>query len=104
MKLNKTTNNQTEQNNKVYAAVDWQIAGARVWQREDGEVDITFTLIANGVSIYGCRLVESNDGRLFVGFPARKGKDGKYYNHAFVRLDRETTDGIVNAVMKQACN
>lgn len=41
-----------------------------------------FNLAHNGAVIFGCRLVEAEDGHLFVSYPARKGSDGKYYAHA----------------------
>jgi DNA-binding cell septation regulator SpoVG len=36
--------------------------------------------------IYGCRFVEGKNGD-FVSFPSYKGSDGKYYSHAYIKLD-----------------
>lgn len=49
--------------------------------------DTTFIdLEVNGVTIYGCRYVTTDKGD-FISFPSHKGKDGKYYNYAYVKLD-----------------
>ena len=35
------------------------------------------------LSIRGCRLVTSKDGSQFVGWPASKKADGKYWSHCY---------------------
>lgn len=47
---------------------------------------VFFDVVINGVTIYGCRFIEGKNGD-FVSFPSYKAKDGKYYSHAYVRLD-----------------
>lgn len=59
---------------------------SRVKQFDNGNV--ICDLVINGVSIYGCRVVESKKGD-FIGFPQYKGKDGNYYSHAYIRLTDE---------------
>ena len=56
-----------------------------------------FDMVVNGVSIYGCRVVEGKDGD-FVSFPAYKAKDGKYYSHAYIKLSEADTKAIVSQV------
>ena len=58
---------------------------------------VYFDVTINGVTIYGCRVVECSKGD-FVSFPSHKGKDGKFYNHAWVKLSDEDTAGIVKQV------
>lgn len=58
---------------------------------------IVFDMLVNGVTIYGCRLVEGKKGT-FVSFPSKKGKDGKYYSHAYVKLSQEDTDFIIKLI------
>ena len=36
-----------------------------------------------------------------MSFPSRKGSDGKYYSHAYIRLTDEEQDDILDAVMEQ---
>lgn len=58
---------------------------------------VYFDVTINGVTIYGCRVVEGSKGD-FVSFPSHKGKDGKFYNHAWVKLSDEDTAAIVKQV------
>lgn len=67
----------------------------RAKQFKDGGV--VFDMQVNGVSIYGCRVIESKNGD-FVSFPSYKGSDGKYYSHAWVKLSDEDTKSIVKQV------
>ena len=60
---------------------------------------VVFDVIINGVSIYNCRVVEGKNGD-FISFPARKGTDGNYYSHAYIKLTDEDTKKIVGLVEK----
>lgn len=61
---------------------------------------VTFDLTVNGVKIYGCRVVEGKNGD-FIGFPSRKGSDGKYYSHANAALDPDATSLVLSAVEEE---
>lgn len=87
-KKNNTINNQE---------VEKLIVVSRAKQFDDGK--IVFDMIVNDVSIYGCRLIEGKKGN-FVAFPQRKGKDGKYYRHAYVKLSGEDVANIVAQIEK----
>ena len=65
----------------------------RVKQFDNGGV--ICDLVINGVSVYGCRVVEGRNGD-FIGFPQYKGSDGNYYSHAYYRF----TDNEQAAVIK----
>lgn len=60
---------------------------------------VVFDAIINGVSIYNCRVIEGKNGD-FISFPARKGSDGNYYSHAYIKLTDEDTKKIVGQVEK----
>lgn len=75
------------------AAVEAKVTRAK--QFKDGGV--VFDMVVNGVSIYGCRVIEGKNGD-FVSFPAYKGSDGKYYSHCWVKLSEEDTKAIVKQV------
>lgn len=77
---------------KVNKETTTKIFVTRAHQFDDGA--ITFDMIINEVSIYGCRLVDGKNGK-FVSFPSRKGKDGNYYSHAFYKLTNDDTANIV---------
>ena len=56
-----------------------------------------FDMVVNGVTIYGCRVIEGKEGD-FVSFPSHKGKDDKYYNHCYIKLSDEATKDIIHQV------
>ena len=58
---------------------------------------VFFDMEVNGVTIYGCKVVEGSKGD-FISFPSHKGKDGKYYNHAWVKLTDEQSKEIIAQV------
>lgn len=60
---------------------------------------VVFDVTINDVTIYGCRVVEGKNGD-FVSFPSRKGNDGNYYSHAFIKLTNEDTKEIISQVEK----
>lgn len=70
---------------------------AKVIRANQVQDTVYFDVTINGVTIYGCRVVESSKGD-FVSFPSHKGKDGKFYNHAWVKLSDDDTAGIVKQV------
>ena len=59
-----------------------------------------FNLNINEVTIYGCRVVESKTGD-FISFPQKKGNDGKYYNHAYIKLTEDEVKAIIAEVEKE---
>lgn len=67
----------------------------RAHQFDDGTIAID--LEVNGVSIYNATLRDSKNG-MFVSFPSRKGKDGKYYSHVYVKFSPEDINDIVEQV------
>lgn len=60
--------------------------------------DTFFDLKINGVMIYGCKAVESNQYPTFIGWPQRKGSDGNYYNVCSVFISPEDTKTIIDKV------
>lgn len=58
---------------------------------------VFFDVEINGVTIYGCKVVEGKNGD-FISFPSHKGKDDKYYSHAYIKLTDEQTKEIISQV------
>ena len=60
--------------------------------------NFSFDMVVNGVTIYGCWYLEgtSKDGKDYqmISFPSQKGKDGKYYSHAWFKID-DVKDDII---------
>lgn len=69
----------------------------RVHVFEDGSV-IFNMIVDNFVRIYGLRIHDGRDGKPFISFPSRKGKDDKYWNHAYCPLSPEDADNIAAQV------
>ena len=62
---------------------------------------ISFDMIVNDVTIYGCKLLaKNNSNETFVSFPSRKGTDGKYYSYAYFDLSEEEQKDIVAQIEK----
>lgn len=61
---------------------------------------VVFDVLINDVGIYNCRVVEGKNGD-FISFPARKGADGNYYSHAYIKLDADDTKEIISQVEKK---
>lgn len=69
----------------------------RVHVFEDGSV--TFNMIVdNFVRVYGLRIFDGRDGKPFISFPSRKGKDDKYWNHVYCPLSPEDVENIAKQV------
>ena len=70
---------------------------AKVTRANQVNDTVFFDMEVNGVTIYGCKVVEGSKGD-FISFPSHKGKDGKYYNHAWIKLSDEDTKEIISQV------
>ena len=70
---------------------------AKVVRANQVEDLVYFDVEINGVSIYGCKVVEGKNGD-FISFPSHKGKDGKYYNHAYIKLTDDQAEDIISQV------
>lgn len=74
------------------------ISDIKVIRAKEFNETVFFDLQVNGVTIYGCTYNEGKEGKSdWIGFPSRKGKDGKYYKHAYVELD----EAMVNLIDEQ---
>ena len=72
---------------------------AKVTRANQVNDTVFFDVVINGVTIYGCKVVEGKNGD-FISFPSHKGKDDKYYNYAYVKLSDEDTQNIIAQVEK----
>lgn len=66
----------------------------------DSKDRVRFALTVNGVTVYGCNVVEGKKGD-FISFPSYKGKDGKYYYHVYIPLTDKEQEGILLDVEKE---
>lgn len=96
----KIVNKKGNKTQEAAAPITWCVSNMRAW--DDGGVTFALNLeVASKrlVTIYGCRIVEGKEGD-FISFPRRKGKDGMYYNHAYLRLTQEEQDKIIQAALE----
>ena len=74
---------------KKEAAVNYDVEVTHAHEFKSG--DISFDIIVNGVNLYGLTYMNEdakrNIKKSFISFPARKGNDGNYYNHAWFKID-----------------
>ena len=73
--------------------IDWDVLSVRKTKKGF----VFFNLKLNGITIYGCKVIESDKGD-FISFPSYKGTDGNYYSHVYARLDDMTTNKIIAEV------
>lgn len=66
----------------------------------DSRGRVRFSLTVNGVTVFGCNVVESKTGD-FISFPYYKGTNGKYYNHAYIPLTDKEEEDILLDVEKE---
>lgn len=89
----------TKKNNEINDKKDSKIIVVK--RAKEFDWGISFDMIVNDVTIYGCKLLTNKgSGELFVAFPSRIGIDDKYYNYAFVKLSEEETKDIVAQIEK----
>lgn len=101
-KTNKRTNSKTaskkttKTTRKPRPVYDFDINVTRVF---DGRYGILFDMEINHVFINGCRVVSTEEGEAFIGFPQKKGKkDDKWWNVCYAPLTDEQTADILEQV------
>lgn len=77
-------------------SLSFRVKRTKVWDNGGVTADIEF----NGVTIYGCRVVEGENGD-FISFPSRKGNDGKYYSYAYIHLGESEMKAIIEEIERQ---
>lgn len=70
---------------------------------------VGFNAIVNGISIYGMtyRTINDRNGKgevSFIGFPARKGSNEKYYNHVWFKISEEDIPRFEKLIDKSLAN
>lgn len=97
MKKPENGTQQNSNNNRANITIE-SFEVSRVIMFQSGTV--AFNLTVNGITIYGCRVVEGKNGD-FISFPQQKGRDNKYYNIVFVPISNEDSNKILAEVERQ---
>lgn len=67
----------------------------KLWYDDNITCDVTLSIAKTKiVTIYGIRVIISKKGE-FLSLPSRKGRDGKYYAHAYIE-----DEGILSAILE----
>lgn len=98
-------NKKTEEKAEQAQALIIEVLRAYDLTKDDQEgCNIAVDLKINGVTIYGCFYREGKDKKgndySMVSFPSHQGKDGKYYNYAYVKLTDEDVEKISKDIEK----
>ena len=96
--MKKTNTESKAKNNKSEELKIDSFSINRVYQFDNDSV--IFDMTVNGISIYGCRVVETKRRR-FIGLPQRNGNDGKYYSIVWAKFSDTDTKDILAEVEKQ---
>lgn len=86
---------------KKETANNYDVKVTRAKEFDNGSV--AFDMVVNGVTIYGCWYREGEkDGKEYeiINFPSQKGKDGKYYNIAWFKIEDELKADIIAQLQK----
>lgn len=96
MKRPDKNQNQNQNQRHDLPSLSFRVKRTKCWDNGGVTADIEF----NGVTIYGCRVVEGANGD-FISFPSRKGNDGKYYSYAYIHLDDTEMAAIIEEIERQ---
>lgn len=68
----------------------------------NNDYGVFFDMKLNGIKINGCTLQQTkNEGYIFIAFPSRKGKDGKYYPVVSAYISDGDTQKIIEMIDKK---
>lgn len=89
-KKNTKTNPETAEK-KEEKAINHQCVVTRIHEFDDS---IAFDIKVNQVMLYGLSYRTNDDNSAWIAFPSKKGNDGKYYKHCFVKFSDEDIESI----------
>ena len=96
-----TKKNSKNSKNSKKAVAEIEVTSLEVTRAREYEDIFFFDMVLNGVCIYGCRLIEGENG-WFVSFPSKKPdkKGGKWFNHCWAKLPEGVLGEICSAVFE----
>ena len=100
-KSSKKNSKKSSKKNSKKAVAEIEVNSLEVTRAREYEDIFFFDMVLNGVYIYGCRLIEGDNG-WFVSFPSKKPekKGGKWYNHCWAKLPEDALGEICAAVFE----
>jgi hypothetical protein len=65
----------------------------------NNDYGVYFDMKLNGIKINGCSLQQTKDeGKVFIGFPSKQGKDKKYYPVVSAYISDDDTQKIIEMI------
>jgi len=99
MAIKKKTETKVTKNQEQEQAVDHAISVTRAKELENV---IMFDMEINGIKVYGMnyKTMQRQDGTEFaaIGWPSRKGNDGKWYTHCWCKLSDKDVESIEKGI------
>ena len=92
---------ETKKKQESAAPIAWAVDRIKQW--DDGSVTFDLQIAVapeRYLTVYGCRIAKGRQDD-FVSWPSRKGKDGKYYSHAYLRLTQAEQDAIIARIQEE---
>ena len=101
MATKKSSKSSKNSMNSKKEVAEIEVTSLEVTRAREYEDIFFFDMVLNGVYIYGCRLIEGDNG-WFVSFPSKKPnkKGGKWFNHCWAKLPEDAIGEICAAVFE----
>lgn len=96
MKIPNTNTNTKKSNKECLKISSFSVIRARILDSGSVVADLKI----NGITIYGCFVVQTEKGE-FISLPQRKGSDGKYYSIVWAVLSKQDTEDIIKEIEKK---
>ena len=74
------------------------IKDVKILRAVNNDWGVFFSMVLNGITINDCKLAQAKDGKIFISFPSKKGKDGSYFNIVYAAISDEDTQEIVKLI------
>lgn len=79
-----------------------KITDCEIVRAVNNDYGVFFDMKLNGIKINGCSLQQTKDeGKVFVAFPSKQGKDKKYYPVVSAYISDDDTQKIIDMIDKK---
>lgn len=76
-----------------------KIIDCEIVRAVNNEYGVFFDMKLNGIKINGCTLQQTKDeGKIFIAFPSKQGRDNKYYPVVSAYITDEDTQKIIDLI------
>ena len=76
-----------------------KITDCEIVRALNNDYGVFFDMKLNGIKINGCSLMQTKDeGKIFIAFPSKQGKDKKYYPVVSAYISDDDTQKIIELI------